>query len=72
LGRFLKGGEGKLVLPSDCMVTDLLDFDAHRVGSIDFVGMEDISAGSKAIDTLRSGFKFQRDALKDGRDKPSD
>ena len=67
MGRFLKGGEGKLVLPPDCMVTDLLDFDAHRVGSIDFVGMEDISAGSKAIDIGPQSVDMFKDILKDAK-----
>lgn len=63
----LKEGEGKLVLPPDCMVTDLLDFDAHKVGSLDFVGMEDISAGSKAIDIGPQSLDMFKDILKDAK-----
>jgi phosphoglycerate kinase len=63
----LKEGEGKLVLPPDCMVTDFLDLEARNLRSLVAVGMEAISAESKAVDIGPQSVDMFKDILKDAK-----
>ncbi len=44
-----KGGD-KIVLPSDCMITDVLDFDARKVGALNEVDANAISPDWLGVD----------------------
>ena len=46
----LKEGTDKLVLPVDCLVTDHLDFDGRKVGSLNTVPADAIPAHAEAVD----------------------
>jgi phosphoglycerate kinase len=63
----LKEGEGKLILPLDCVVTDLLDFDARKVGSIEVVGTDAIPADAEAVDIGPQSIEMFGNILKDAK-----
>lgn len=62
--ELLEKGEDKIVLPVDCMITDVLDFDARKVGELKEVAADAIPAdwlgvdiGSKTIEKFGSILK---------------
>lgn len=63
----LKEGEGKLILPLDCVVTDLLDFDARKVGSIEVVGTDAIPADAEAVDIGPQSINMYGNILRDAK-----
>jgi phosphoglycerate kinase len=51
LARELLGqGAGKIILPVDCMVTDVFDFDARKVGALAAVAADAIPADKFSLD----------------------
>jgi phosphoglycerate kinase len=44
-----KGGD-KIQLPVDCAITDELDFDARKIGKLEYVGVDAIPADQESID----------------------
>jgi phosphoglycerate kinase len=48
--QLLIQGEGKIVLPVDCIVSDHLDFDARKVGTLKAVDAADILPGWLGLD----------------------
>jgi phosphoglycerate kinase len=48
--QLLSEGEGKIVLPVDCIVSDSFDFDARKVGSLKEVGADEIPEGWQGLD----------------------
>jgi len=44
-----KGGD-KIVLPTDCIVTDMLDFDARKIGMLKEVAADKIPEGFEGVD----------------------
>jgi phosphoglycerate kinase len=57
----LAEGGDKIVLPTDCMVTDFFDFEARKIGKLNLVGTDAIprdwqglDIGSRSIDNFRS------------------
>ena len=51
LARELLGqGAGKIILPVDCMVTDVFDFDARKVGALEAVAADAIPADRIGLD----------------------
>ncbi len=63
----LKQGEGKLILPPDCIVTDFFDFSARKVGAIKAVGTDAISAGDRAVDIGPRSVDAFRNIIKDAK-----
>ncbi len=63
----LKDGEGKLVLPVDCIVTDFFDFGARKVGDLSIVGTDAISADREAVDIGPRSVELFKDILKDAK-----
>ncbi|HIJ55666.1 MAG TPA: phosphoglycerate kinase [Deltaproteobacteria bacterium] len=49
-GDLLKKGGDKIVLPVDCMVSDVFDFTARKVGALKEVPMDGIPEGFKGLD----------------------
>ncbi len=67
-----KGGD-KIVLPIDCMITDILDFDVRKVGDLKEVGADSIipgwlgvDIGSKSIDLFSSILKNAKTVVWNG------
>jgi phosphoglycerate kinase len=62
--QLLSEGEGKIVLPVDCIVSDSFDFEARKVGTLKEVRADEIPSGwygldigSKSIGNFRSVLK---------------
>ena len=60
----LEKGGGKIVLPKDCMITDMLDFDARRVGELKEVDAGAIPAGWTGVDIGSESVEQFSDLLK--------
>jgi len=63
----LKEGEGKLILPPDCVVTDHLDFSGRKVGSLDIVAADAIPADAEAVDIGPESINMFGNILKDAK-----
>jgi len=61
-----KGGD-KIVLPVDCMITDVLDFDARKVGALKEVAADAISAGWMGVDIGTNSIEQFGSILKDAK-----
>jgi phosphoglycerate kinase len=48
--ELLKQGAGKIILPVDCMVTDIFDFDTRKAGALAAVAAEAIPADKFSLD----------------------
>ncbi|MGD2272217.1 MAG: phosphoglycerate kinase [Desulfobacterales bacterium] len=48
--RLIDEGEGKIVLPVDCIVSDTFDFSARKVGVLKEVGANEIPEGWQGLD----------------------
>ena len=46
----LERGQGKIVLPHDCIITESLDFKARQTGALKEVGAKEISPGWLGVD----------------------
>ena len=57
----------KLVLPVDCMVTDLFDFESRKIGTLKEVGAEAIPAGWQSLDIGSKSINKFRSVLEDAR-----
>ena len=49
-GELLQKGAEKIILPVDCMVTDVFDFDARKVGALEAVAADAIPADRIGLD----------------------
>ena len=49
-GELLEQGAEKIILPVDCMVTDIFDFDARKVGALEAVAADAIPADRIGLD----------------------
>jgi phosphoglycerate kinase len=65
--RILAEGGPKVVLPSDCIVSDALDVKAGKVGALKTVAAEAIPSGWKGLDIGPRSVATFRDVLKDAR-----
>lgn len=61
--ELLELGKGKILLPSDYLVTDRLDFDNRAIGSADFVAEDAIAAGQMAVDIGPKSVKVFSEAI---------
>jgi phosphoglycerate kinase len=61
-----KGGD-KIVLPVDCMITNMLDFDARRVGELKEVAADAIPAGWLGVDIGTNSIEQFGSILKDAK-----
>jgi phosphoglycerate kinase len=61
-----KGGD-KIVLPVDCMITNMLDFDARRVGELKEVAADAIPAGWLGVDIGTNSIEKFGSILKDAK-----
>ncbi len=48
--KLLEQGAAKIILPVDCTVTDIFDFDARKVGALETVAADAISADKYGLD----------------------
>jgi phosphoglycerate kinase len=48
--ELLAQGAGKIILPVDCMVTDIFDFDARKVGALEAVAADAIPTDKFSLD----------------------
>jgi phosphoglycerate kinase len=65
--RILADGGQKIVLPSDCIVTDALDVKAGKVGALKTVAAEAIPSGWKGVDIGPRSVATFRGVLKGAR-----
>ena len=63
----LKEGEGKLILPADCVVTDHLDFGDRKVGPLDIVSADAIPADAEAVDIGPESINVFGNILRDAK-----
>jgi phosphoglycerate kinase len=65
--RILAEGGQKVLLPSDCIVSDALDVKARKVGALKTVAAEAIPSGWKGVDIGPQSIATFRAALQDAR-----
>ncbi len=65
--RILADGGPKILLPSDCIVTDALDVKAGKLGALKTVGAEAIPSDWKGVDIGPRSIAAFRAVLKDAR-----
>jgi len=65
--ELLEKGRDKIVLPVDCMITNVLDFDARRVGELKEVAADAISEGWLGVDIGTKSIEQFGSILKDAK-----
>ena len=65
--ELLEKGRDKIVLPVDCMITNILDFDARRVGELKEVAADAIPEGWMGVDIGTNSIEQFGAILKDAK-----
>ncbi len=65
--QLLEKGDGKIVLPIDCVISNSLDFDARKVGVLKEVDAEAIPSGWSGLDIGSKSVEKFRSILKDAK-----
>jgi phosphoglycerate kinase len=66
-GDLLERGRDKIVLPSDCLITDSLDFKGRRIGALKEVGVNEIPPGWTGVDIGAKTVSEYRNVLDDAK-----